>query len=219
MKILCDFDGTAARNDVGNVFFRTFAGARCFEIVGEWKSGKISSRECLFRESEITRITRPEFEAFVDGQELDPFFADFVEYCNGRGIETEIVSDGLDFYVDRTIKNHKLDLLVQAHANHLVFVGENRIRIEFPFFELGCGRCANCKGFHVREAKKQHDTVVYVGDGMSDRCGAREADVVFAKRGRDLLKFCRANAIEHHEFDTFQDVRRQLAHILNASSR
>ena len=207
MKILCDFDGTTAKNDVGNLFFRTFAGERCYDIVQRWKEGKISSKECLIQECEMARITKAEFEIFVDEQELDPFFPEFVHFFCAHGIEIEIVSDGFDFYVDRIIKNHDLDALVATYANRVVFQDHNRIAAEFPYFEEGCGRCANCKGFHVRRARQEAQTVAYVGDGLSDRCGAREADIVFAKTGRDLLLFCQEERIDHFEFRNFQEVR------------
>jgi 2,3-diketo-5-methylthio-1-phosphopentane phosphatase len=206
MKIICDFDGTAAQNDVGNLLFQTFGDGRGIAAVNLWKQGKISARECLIRECESARVSQTELERFVGAQKLDPHFIDLARYCQSQKIELEIVSDGLDFYIERIIKNHHLDLHLKIHANHLIFVGEDQIRPAFPYFEFGCGRCGNCKGYHVRQAKSDGSRVIYIGDGLSDRCGAREADVVFAKRDRDLLNFCRENHIEHFEFQSFSDV-------------
>lgn len=206
MKIICDFDGTAAQNDVGNLLFQTFGDGRGIEAVNLWKAGKISSRECLLRECESTRVSRSDLERFVDAQKLDPHFIDLVRYCQSQKIDLEIVSDGLDFYIERILKNHHLDLQLQVRANQLIFVGEDQIRPAFPYFEFGCGRCGNCKGYHVRQAQADGSSVIYIGDGLSDRCGAQAADVVFAKRDRDLLNFCRENNIEHFEFQNFADV-------------
>ncbi len=214
MKIICDFDGTAAQNDVGNLLFQTFGDGRVIAAVNLWKEGKISSRECLLRECESVRVSGAELESFIDRQKLDPHFGDFVDYCHSREIEIEIVSDGLDFYIERILKNHHLDWRLQVRANHLIFVDENQIRPAFPYFEFGCGRCGNCKGYHVRQAKAGGNRVVYIGDGLSDRCGARAADVVFAKRGRDLLEFCREQRIEHYEFQNFSDVMKTRIEIL-----
>lgn len=205
-KIICDFDGTAAQNDVGYLLFRTFGDERCVEAVNEWIEGKISSRDCLIRECEATRVSKNELARFVDQQKLDPHFADLVQYANSQKTEIEIVSDGLDFYIERILKNHHLDSQLKVYANHLVFADDNQIRPEFPYFEFTCGHCANCKAYHVRSAKADGSRVIYIGDGLSDRCGAREADVVFAKRGRDLLQFCRENQINHFEFQNFSDV-------------
>jgi 2-hydroxy-3-keto-5-methylthiopentenyl-1-phosphate phosphatase len=56
------------------------------------------------------------------------------------------------------------------------------------------------------------DIIVYVGDGISDRCPVRYADIVFAKRG--LLTYCQEQNITFHEFSTFRDVQRRLETIL-----
>ncbi len=214
MKIYCDFDGTAANNDVGNLLFRTFADNRVYDIVNSWKEGKISSKECLIEECRIARVTRTELENFVNSQELDPFFKNFVEFSQSKNLEVEIVSDGLDFYIERILKNHALDSIVKVHSNRLIFIDQNQIKPEFPYYEQGCGHCANCKGYHVRKARENHNPIVYVGDGLSDRCGANEADIVFAKTGRDLLDYCRQSQISHFEFQNFQDVLNKIRTIL-----
>lgn len=206
MKIFCDFDGTVAKNDVGNLLFRTFADNRCFDIVKTWKEGKSSSPECWIELCKITKVTREELVQFVDAQQLDPYFPDLVNYCQERNIEVEILSDGLDFYIERILKKNHLESKVNFHSNHMKFLNHNGIRPEFPYYEQGCGHCANCKGYHVGRAKGKTNPLIYVGDGLSDRCGAKEADIVFAKRDRDLLVYCLTNGISYYEFSNFQDI-------------
>lgn len=218
MKILCDFDGTAARNDVGFLLFRTFAGNGCFEIVKQWKEGRISSKECLIRECRMTRVSREELTQFVDAQELMPLFPEFVDFCRKQNIDLEIVSDGLDFYIRRILRNYRLDFL-SFHSNRITFLNDHQIQPTFPYDEHSCGHCANCKGYHVREAKKEGHRVIYIGDGLSDRCGARAADIVFAKQDRDLLTFCRENQIPHFEFRDFGDVMQRLGQILDGLNK
>lgn len=213
MKIFCDFDGTAAKNDVGSLLFQTFAdGTQCFEIVKSWKKGSINSKECLIQECRLTKVTRQELEGFADVQELDLLFSEFVTFCETKKIEVEILSDGLDFYIERILKNYNLDSTVKFRSNHLVFLNENKIATEFPYYEKGCGKCGNCKGYHVRQERNNGNSVIYVGDGYSDRCGAAEANIVFAKR--DLLKYCQDKQIPHFEFKDFRDVLNQLKKIL-----
>jgi 2-hydroxy-3-keto-5-methylthiopentenyl-1-phosphate phosphatase len=43
--------------------------------------------------------------------------------------------------------------------------------------------------------------VIYVGDGLSDRCGARAADIVFARGA--LLDWCRSEGVEARPFHGF----------------
>ncbi|RME18936.1 MAG: hypothetical protein D6800_14980, partial [Candidatus Zixiibacteriota bacterium] len=50
--------------------------------------------------------------------------------------------------------------------------------------------------------------VVFVGDGYSDACAARRADVLYAKK--DLAEYCRAEKIAYTLYDTFEDVARDL---------
>ncbi len=206
MKVICDFDGTTAINDVGNLLFRTFADTRCYDIVQSWKDGRINSKQCLQQECSIARVNRSQLQDFADTQKLDPTFSEFVIFCQQLNIEVEIASDGLDYYINRILDNHYLGNKVAAKANALIFEEPDCIRPEFPYFAKGCRQCGNCKGYHVNEAKKTHDKVVYIGDGMSDRCGARAADVVFAKRGRELIDYCKEHDIAHREYDDFSEI-------------
>lgn len=213
MKVLCDFDGTAARNDVGFLLFHTFARNGCFELVKQWKAGKISSKECLIQECRLVQVTKEELTQFADTQKLDPSFPEFVHFCVRRDIEVVIVSDGFDFYIKRILRNYGLDALISFYANRLTFGTNRTIVPSFPYFPKSCGRCANCKGFHVREAKSSGHEVIYIGDGLSDRCGARAADVVFAKLGRDLSSFCHEKEIPHFEFRDFGDIMKSFKQI------
>ncbi|MEX2191473.1 MAG: 2,3-diketo-5-methylthio-1-phosphopentane phosphatase, partial [Bacteroidota bacterium] len=104
LRIYCDFDGTAAFRDVGNSLFRTFAGEKSESIVADYLSGTINARECLARECEaLGPVQRKSLEEFVDGFQLDPTFAPFVGFCRSRDIPLTILSDGLDFSVQRLL--------------------------------------------------------------------------------------------------------------------
>jgi hypothetical protein len=54
-----------------------------------------------------------------------------------------VLSDGLDYYIQRVLLRHGLDLPVLA--NHLEFAPPDRIAVSFPYFEHSCGKCGNCK--------------------------------------------------------------------------
>jgi len=117
-------------------------------------------------------------ERFADNQQLDPFFKPLVKFCQQHGIKMTIVSDGLDFYIQKILKNHGLEGFLEVRANHLVFLDRDQIQPEFPYFVDGCGLCGNCKGFHVRAARKQgHEVVLHwrwvVGPLRRQRSGHR----------------------------------------------
>ena len=199
--VLVDFDGTVSRVDVGNLLFRRLTGGRAMEVVDSWKRGGMSSRECLIRECALARGTRDEVLRFALDQPVDAAFAPFVRRAIDAGRRVRVVSDGLDVYIRAILEREGLGAL-PLEANRVRFAGD-RLLPSFPFAGRGCGSCGNCKGGAV-EAARGDGPVIFVGNGLSDRCGARAADIVFAKD--DLAAFCRDERIPFHPYETFDDV-------------
>ena len=215
LRVFCDFDGTTASRDVGEQLFRRFAGAQAVEIVRGYLDGSITARQCLRRECAAVESASPEeLERFIEQFALDPHFNEFVLFCEARGIPVVILSDGLDFYVGRMLRRDGLERL-PFFANHLEFSQEGsstKLVPSFPYTDSECDQCANCKRNHLLTLSADDDIVVYVGDGMSDRCPVRYADVVFAKR--NLIKYCQQQNISYHEYSHFGDVRTRLEQLL-----
>jgi len=201
-RVFCDFDGTVAVNDVGNLLFRTFTDGSWRESVERWIRGEISSRTCLEAECALVRATEEELDRFARAQEIDPHFPAFVQQCRENDIPVTILSDGLDFYIERILAKYNLSD-VPFFSNHLV-LDHGKLTPEFPYFDEGCGKCGNCKIFHIMQAKQPDEHVVYIGDGYSDRWAAEKADSVFAKK--DLMKCCREQGIACYEYSDFGDV-------------
>jgi len=207
IAVLCDFDGTIARDDVGSLFFRTFGGEQSREIVDEWMAGNISSRECLEREAALVDASEREMSRFVGQRKLDPYFKDFADFAGRNGIEVVVVSDGLDYYIENMLMRNGLGVL--DFFSNVMRVVDGRIHVDFPHYDLlDCRDCGNCKTFHLEEYRKAGYYIVYVGNGLSDRCPSTYSDLVFAKG--DLLDFCRANALQHIPFNNFRDIEREM---------
>jgi 2-hydroxy-3-keto-5-methylthiopentenyl-1-phosphate phosphatase len=51
---------------------------------------------------------------------------------------------------------------------------------------------------------ERNGTVVYVGDGYSDRCAAQLADRIFARAG--LARYLDEHGISYEPFETLHDV-------------
>jgi 2-hydroxy-3-keto-5-methylthiopentenyl-1-phosphate phosphatase len=66
------------------------------------------------------------------------------------------------------------------------------------------------KSVTIAEAKRRGHRTVFVGDGLSDREPAAVADLVFARRGRSLVDYCRKQGIACEQFETFFEVRQSL---------
>jgi len=209
--VFCDFDGTVARRDVGYSLFHHFSGGRNDALLPGWKAGRLSTRDCLLKEAEMVRAPAAEILAFLDHFDLDPTFAPFVDHCRALGVPVVIISEGLDIYIKRVLARYGLaDLPV---ISNLGFLENGGLRIEFPHTNHRCTRCGSCKGERIEEYRLACDTpcrVAFVGDGYSDACAARAADLLFAKD--DLQQYCEAEKIPYNRFVDFRDVAKVLIH-------
>ena len=221
IKIFIDFDGTITRQDVGDAMFEEFGGRKSLEAVSEYRAGTLSAVECFRRECEACgELDKEALDAFLDRQEIDPSFIEFVTFARSRGIECFIVSDGMDYYISRILQRHGAGD-VQFFANSLSLVpvdGSSRVRLSpsFPFRDEVCDRCACCKRNHMLTLSGDDDVIVYIGEGYSDRCPVRYADAVFAKD--DLLKYCQQENISFFEYASFADVTVRLESLLSNRS-
>jgi 2-hydroxy-3-keto-5-methylthiopentenyl-1-phosphate phosphatase len=75
--VFCDFDGTISRRDVGYSLFHHFSKGQNELLLPDWKSGKMSSRECLTREAAMVHASSDEIFAFLEQFEIDPGFVQF----------------------------------------------------------------------------------------------------------------------------------------------
>jgi 2,3-diketo-5-methylthio-1-phosphopentane phosphatase len=206
--IVCsDFDGTIAKGDVGNRLFHYFSAGKSDVVVDLWKKNEIDSRQCLIDEAASMKdITEEELYKFIDKYEIDESFIPFVELLDSKNIPLYILSDGLDIYIKRLLGRENLDKLpIFANKGTLI---NGRLRFEFPFIEQSCGSCANCKGYHLRKLRKPGNRIVYIGDGKSDTCAVKEADIIFAKDY--LAQYCKNEGIEFLPFTDFSAISKLL---------
>jgi len=199
--LFIDFDGTISPVDISNTFFSRFAGRDAMDAVEEWKQGRISSTECLRREVDAFRGDLEALRAYARSQPIDRGFFALQEACDEGRIEIFVVSDGLDFYIEPFLAAH--GMRVSYKANKLAVAGGRRV-LSFPYYKESCGSCANCKSSHVEREADKGKFIIYVGDGLSDKCAVSRADVVFAKG--ELAAHCKENGISHFAFDDLTEV-------------
>ncbi|RPJ10842.1 MAG: HAD family hydrolase [Deltaproteobacteria bacterium] len=206
--ILCDFDGTISVTDMGYLLLNRFSRGDWEAIDQAFCAGKIGSREAYSRIAGIVRGKEEDILRFIqDHSEIDPHFVSFYRHCKARGIDVKIVSDGLDFYIRTLLALHNLSE-IPYYANDALCLGDEGLHISFPFFNEECGLCGTCKKRLVQIHREQYETVLFAGNGLSDRCGAREADFVFAKDS--LYAHCVAQDIPCRFFESFGEVLQDL---------
>jgi 2-hydroxy-3-keto-5-methylthiopentenyl-1-phosphate phosphatase len=217
LKIYVDFDGTITLKDVSDYLFSQLSSRRSEIFVEEYLAGKIGAQRCFLGECQASGAVRIEsMNEIVDQQEIDPTFKDFVEFCESHSIPFYVLSDGFDYYIQRILRHHGL---TQAKfiSNQFVFqpvdgMGLFTLFPVFPYKDSECDWCANCKRNHLLTLSSETDIIVYVGDGYSDRCPSRYADIVFAKGS--LIRYCREENISFFEYRSFKDVIDRLGKIL-----
>jgi 2,3-diketo-5-methylthio-1-phosphopentane phosphatase len=211
IRVFCDFDNTVSKQDVGEQFFRTFASEQANKSIHRFLNNEITIQEWLTELcAVIPSISLKEFQEFIDQFEIDDHFRDFIRFCKEQEIPVTILSDGLDAYVGRVLSNAGLKE-IPFYANHAEFQNRNgrgTLVVSFPFLDAECHLCGNCKRNHLLTTSADEDLIVYIGDGYSDRCPVKYADVVFAKS--QLIKHCQEQNITYSEFRNFSDVQAKL---------
>ncbi len=198
---LCDFDGTISVGDVGEMLIEHFLGRRWRQLDDRYHSGEFGMVELYERCFAEIRASRDDFERFVMDARIDCGFKEFADACAKEGIYLAVISDGFDFYIERILSGVGLSRIA-VHSNRLRF-GPKAIELSFPNRNDSCWDCANCKNRIVEEYGRKNP-VIYIGNGLSDCCAAKSADLVFAKDG--LAKHLKGAGFPFVEYNDFEEV-------------
>lgn len=199
--VLSDFDGTIALDDVLDEVFARYADPQYHQIVAQWDRREIDTPEALERCFSLLRATPAELNRYFDSVPIEPAFPAFLRLCRERGYDFHILSDGLTWYIERILNRYDLGS-IPIFANIVSFNG-SEAHFSYPWRNRDCepcgGVCGTCKRDIVLSFKRKGAQVIYIGDGLSDRYSAMEADMVFAKRrlrehllatGQPFVPFC-----------------------------
>ena len=203
-SVLVDFDGTAALHDVAAHLLDRFGQPGWPDYDGAWIRGEIDGRSVLQPQAAMLRAPLDELVAYaVSHCPLDPSFGPFVAWCRRRDVPLTLVSDGFGFYIPPLLE-----------ANRITGVGVitngwepgETPSLRFDHGHPDCIGCGTCKKLAVERARAA-GPVAFVGEGLSDRFGARYADVTFAKDGESLIRRCETEGIPFVPWRSFDDVR------------
>ena len=152
------------------------------------------------------RLPEETLDAFLKTVEPMPGAHELVSWCEAHSVPFRILSDGFDRNLDRLQELHGIRFAYDA--NRLWYdQGAWRLAAGAPDPSCSCGTGV-CKAGRIQELRAihPHATVVHVGNGrVSDLCGARAADVVFAKD--TLAEELKSQGVP---FDPFEDLHQVL---------
>jgi len=204
--VQCDFDGTVTEEDTSFFLLDAFAQGDWRRLLREYKEHKISVGEFNTKAFAMVRVDKPTLLGALKGKiKVRTGFHELVNYCRKKGFRLVIVSNGLDFYIEATLKNLGLNNL-EMHAAQASFhpegmkvqyVGPDGKRLEDGFKEA-----------YTKSFLKLGYTVIYIGNGDSDVAPAKYAHHVFATG--ELLAYCRENNLNYKPFENFIDVVRDI---------
>lgn len=196
-----DFDGTIARKDVGHSIIKNFAGKGWQEWEDMWIDNKITLPMLAEMQWNMIEKAPEEIVEYASGFGLNEGFDEFYSFLKDKDYRLIITSEGFDFYINPILKDSGYEDL-EVFCSHLEY--NEGWKFEYPYSSRGCGQCGNCKKEAVDRLKLEGYKVYYIGDGFSDRCACRSADVVFAKS--TLARYCEDNRINYIKFDNFHEV-------------
>ena len=176
--------------------------------------GQINYRDAVEQMWKSVKMSWEEALEMLKHVEIDPGFNEFFGFCTDRSLPVTVISSGLIGLVKLFLSNYvEMNKELRILAND-ISVSPEGWRVLFRDDTV----YGNDKGLVIREYKSQFSpelqpTVIFVGDGVSDISAALEANIIFAKKGKDLEKYLIRKNITFQPWETFHDVLQYLESI------
>ena len=207
--VISDFDGTICPVDVGSEVLNRFMRKSRDDFDRESVKNCFGSREAYRKIAPLMTVSSDCLRAYVlKRSRIDPFFAKFYRLAKKKGVDVKIVSDGLDFYIRAIMEKNRLGE-IEFFSNTVEFRRNDSLTFCFPQANELCGRCGTCKNKILNDHRLMYEKIIYIGDGHSDICPSRCADLVFAKDV--LLQTCEEEGTANYRpFHDFGEISRYL---------
>jgi len=224
--IFSDFDGTIFMQDTGHILFDAFG---CGEEKRKVLDEQIKSGERTFKDvseqmwDSLNVPFEDGFDLMKGALDIDPAFREFHDYCLKKSIPFNVISAGL-----KPVLRRVLDEFLGDKGRHIEIISNDAEISEDgsewkPIWRhdtpLGHDKAATIKEYRSTASSDSEDDqgpmVVFIGDGVSDLPAAREADVLFARKGLRLEEYCLEHRIPYIGFETFKDIQNDIERIVS----
>ena len=208
LLIACDFDGTITQNDTLHLIVARYGERGLWEAIEpRLRAGELTLEQAMQAEFAGVRATPEQVRELVLAEAgLRAGFPDFVAWARDGGHRLVVLSSGFRSVIDAVLGHWGLGHL--EVASHEADFTPEGCRLVWADRGERCAICGRrCKRHDVR-TRLAGETLVLIGDGISDRCVARMADVVFARAhlARDLA----IDGVAYTPFEDFDQVREEL---------
>lgn len=225
-----DFDGTITTSDSNDYLTDTigFGVEKRKQGNQDVLHGRLNFRDSF--QSMMDSITTP-YEKCISTLlahiKLDPGFKDFHAYAKETNIPIVVLSSGMEMII-RALLNKLLGedaaADIQIVSNHAVaregrdmMTDASGWKIIFHDPESGFG---HDKSLEIAKYKALDNKPVmfYAGDGVSDLSAAKETDLLFAKKGHDLIQYCIREDVPFTEFEDWTVITETVKKIVNGET-
>jgi 2,3-diketo-5-methylthio-1-phosphopentane phosphatase len=209
MLLLLDFDGTLTDHDTLDLLVAEHAPAVWLEAERALTDGTMTLNEVIAFEFAQVHATLDEALAVLHARvALRPGLEELIAFCHERFIDPVVVSSGFVEVIEPMLAWGGVKLPVVAHSAAFSREGTTITFLERAVCDV-CGE--QCKRMELDRLAVGHP-IAYVGDGWSDRCAAKAADLVFARGA--LAEYLAAEGVAYEPFDDLLDVREGLRRYL-----
>lgn len=209
LLIACDFDGTITRRDTLHLIVEAFGQGGLWQAIEpRLRRGEVTLEQAMEEEFATVRATPSQVRDLVlRDAGLRRGFPELVAWAHEAGHRLVVFSSGFRSVIRAALEHWGLGSL-EVVSHEAVFTEEG-CRLVWSDRGDACAECGRrCKRFDLRARLHPGERLVYVGDGISDRCGARMADLVFARA--DLARDLAGDGLPFVHFEDFLVVRERL---------
>ncbi|KAI9480647.1 MAG: HAD-like domain-containing protein [Benjaminiella poitrasii] len=223
IQVFTDFDGTLSLEDTGVLIIddpRCMGTEKRKMLERKIMDHEIAYRDAVWQMWDSCTLTWEEaWDEHLNKCSVDPGFPGFYEYCKKNDFPVTVVSSGMKPLIHKVLVKY-----MGEQANELEIVANNgRIKgRKWEILYIDDTPFGNDKSKTLEKARATappNTIFVFCGDGVSDISAARNADVLFARNGRDLVTYCDRHGIPYIGFDSFEEIEKVVADLAEGRSK
>ncbi|KAI1913283.1 hypothetical protein LOZ61_002817 [Ophidiomyces ophidiicola] len=153
-------------------------------------------------------------QILCDKMQLDPYFAEFYNWAKDNNVPIVILSSGMVPII------HALLVKLLGHEPDHIQIVANQVKArdgksinEVGGWEIvyhddshfGHDKSLEIKPYRALPSDIR-PTLLYAGDGVSDLSAASQTDLLFAKKGHDLITYCEREKIPFTVFEDWSSI-------------
>lgn len=220
-----DFDGTITLQDSNDFMTDNIGFGYDLRRQGnkDVLTDKKSFRQSFKEMMDSISTPYPEcIDYLVSNIKLDPGFNDYLKWAIANEIPTVIVSSGMEPVIRALLTKlvgenaEKLDIVsnhVRARPGKTLEEKNGWELVYHDDSDFGHDKSLTIRPY-AQLPVDQRPTLFYAGDGVSDLSAAKETDLLFAKKGHDLIEFCVREDIPFTVFETWKDIHSEVKKIV-----